>query len=65
MLSEQFPHQSKMLWHLTELFVRDRWGSPSQVPHPSEEQVVEQLWPSLRNTLVSRLLRKKRGSQTP
>lgn len=59
MLGQHFPQKSSSLWRLTELFVRDRWGSPSHVHHPSEEKDVEQLWPTLRNSLVHCFLRKK------
>ena len=60
MLIQHFPQKATSLWHLTELFVRDRWGSPHHVPHAREEAVAEQLWPSLRTSLLGLFLRKIR-----
>jgi hypothetical protein len=58
MLAQHLPQHAKPLWHLTELFVRDRWGGPRQVPHAEEEQVVEQHWPRLRTTFVQLLVKR-------
>ncbi len=51
-LSQHFPEKAPMLSHLTELFVRDRWGSPVHVPLTQEEAAAEQIWPDLRTLLL-------------
>jgi len=58
MLSRHFPQQQQSLWHLTDLFVRERWGASAQVPHPYKEQEVEHLWPALRGAFLHLVLRK-------
>lgn len=58
MLCQYCPQKAGYLWHLTELFVRDRWGAPHQAPHAREEKVVEQLWPALRGMLLRMALRR-------
>ncbi len=58
MLSQHFSQQATPLWRLTELFVRDRWGAPQNVPYPAEEESVEHLWPTLRNMLFNLFMRK-------
>jgi transglutaminase-like putative cysteine protease len=54
MLSRHFPQHSQSLWRLTEMFVRERWGAPYQVPRQEEEQVVAQYWPSLLRMFLNR-----------
>ncbi|GHO44777.1 hypothetical protein KSX_29400 [Ktedonospora formicarum] len=56
MLGQHAPSRFKPLWHLTELFVRDRWG-----PHHPDGQVsqvnnVKQVQPALRGILWKLLL---------
>nr|MBA2682004.1 transglutaminase domain-containing protein [Ktedonobacteraceae bacterium] len=51
-LSQHFPQKAPMVSHLTELFVRDRWGSPVHVPQMQEEAAAEQIWPDLRTSLL-------------
>ncbi len=51
-LSQHFPQKAPLLSHLTELFVRDRWGSPVHVPQMQDEAVAEQMWPDLRTLLL-------------
>src|SRR5438552_1047864 len=58
MLSRHFPEQAYPLWHLTELFVRDRWGAPQQVPQAHEEAYAEHLWSSLRGMVMKLALKK-------
>ncbi|GAC1450452.1 MAG: hypothetical protein PVSMB5_38160 [Ktedonobacteraceae bacterium] len=63
-LSQHFPHKAPMLAHLTELFVRDRWGSPVHAPRGQEEALAEQIWPDLRilflRSIISRGQKKSR-----
>ena len=51
-LSQHFPQKAPLLSHLTELFVRDRWGSPVHLPQMQDEAVAEQMWPDLRTLLL-------------
>ena len=63
MLSQHLPEQPTQLQQLTELFVRERWGSPYLAPHKVEEEsVMHHLWPTLRNTFVQLLFKRKRAS---
>jgi transglutaminase-like putative cysteine protease len=55
MLSRRFPRVAAPLRRVTELFVRERWAAPHQVPGPAEEQALEKLWPHIRNTLIRSL----------
>jgi hypothetical protein len=56
LLARRFPQAGNALWHLTHLFVRERWGAPQHAPAPGEEQAVEQLWPRLRTTMLRSLI---------
>jgi transglutaminase-like putative cysteine protease len=58
MLSRHFPQQAPPLWRLTELFVRDRWGAPHQVPHVHEEVYAQHLWMNLRGLMMHLVLKK-------
>ncbi len=58
MLSRQFPQNATPLLHLTDLFVRERWGIPNQAPSPVEEENVEQLLPGLGTMFWQLLMRK-------
>jgi transglutaminase-like putative cysteine protease len=51
-LSRALPQATLSLWYLTDLFVRDRWGSPSIAPQRVEKDEMEQLWPPLRRRLL-------------
>ncbi len=51
-LSQHFPQKAPLFSHLTELYVRDRWGSPVHAPQMQDEAVVEQMWPDLRTLLL-------------
>ena len=51
-LSQHFPQEAPLLSHLTELYVRDRWGSPVHVPQMQDEAVAEKMWPDLRTLLL-------------
>ena len=55
MLSQRFPQAAASLRWVTELFVRERWAAPHEIPRPVEEQALERLWPHLRNTFVRSL----------
>ena len=60
-LTRYFPQAQSALWHITHLFVRERWGAPQHRPAQFEEQSIQQLWPRLRATLLRDLIwRKKR-----
>lgn len=58
MLSQQFPQRARTLHNLTDLFVRERWGTPQATSHPHDEAHVEQLWASLRGMFLEMLFRK-------
>ena len=58
MLSRQFPQNAMPLLRLTDLFVRERWGAPTQAPSPVEEESVEQLLPGLGSMFLQLLMRK-------
>lgn len=53
MLSQRFPRAQAALWHITHLFVRERWGDPQHLPGETEVQDVERLWPTVRNAMLS------------
>lgn len=57
-LSRRFPQKASLLTYLTELFVRDRWGSPGHVPRMHDEVVAEQIWPDLRALLLRSIVSK-------
>jgi transglutaminase-like putative cysteine protease len=60
MLGQHLGEKPTQLQQLTDLFVRERWGSPYLAPHKVEEEVVmHQLWPSLRNAFIQLLFKKK------
>jgi hypothetical protein len=61
MLGRRFPQAAAPLRRVTELFVRERWAAPHQVPGPAEEQSLEKLWPHLRNTLIRSFLSRRSG----
>ncbi|GER88444.1 hypothetical protein KDW_26060 [Dictyobacter vulcani] len=61
MLSQHLERKEPALWHLTDLFVRERWGAPQQVPQEQDAVTIERTWPSLRSMLVRLFfLRKKK-----
>jgi transglutaminase-like putative cysteine protease len=57
-LVQHFPQRARALRHLTELFVRDRWGTPHQVPQGLEEEHAVQLWNHVRGMFLEGMLRK-------
>jgi hypothetical protein len=60
LLARHFPQAHNALWHLTHLFVRERWGAPQHAPGPGDQQAVEKLWPRMRAIMLrSLLLRRK------
>ena len=60
LLARRFPQAKNALWHITHLFVRERWGAPHHAPGPADQQSVEKLWPTLRATMLrSLILRRK------
>ena len=52
MLCQRFPRAQVALWHITHLFVRERWGARQHLPRETEVQDVERLWPTVRNTIL-------------
>ncbi|GCE27126.1 hypothetical protein KDA_26100 [Dictyobacter alpinus] len=52
MLSQHLERRDPALWHLTELFVRERWGAPNHVSREQDTSMIEQSWPSLRSMLL-------------
>ncbi|QBD81439.1 DUF4129 domain-containing protein [Ktedonosporobacter rubrisoli] len=58
MLSQHFPHRAAPIHHLTELFVRERWGRPIHLPQNQREKMAQQLWPLLRSMFLQGILRK-------
>lgn len=62
MLSRHFPQTGRSFWSLTELFVRDRWGSPVHVPHMQEQLAAEQHWSNIRGALVHLFLKRIKRS---
>lgn len=58
MLIRHFPQSGRSLWHLTELFVRDRWGDPRHVPHEHDEIDAQQHWLHLRKSLMQLMLKR-------
>jgi transglutaminase-like putative cysteine protease len=60
MLSQYLEQQSTPLWSLTELFVRERWGSPHQAPRRHEEEDIQQFWPVLRGMFLQLLFKRKK-----
>ncbi len=60
-LGLRFPQVAAPMHRITELFVRERWAAPHQVPGPAEGQSLEKLWPHLRNALLRSLLSRRSG----
>ena len=52
MLIRHVPYEAAPLRRLTDLFVRDRWAAPHEVPYVPEEDDLERLWPHLRRVLL-------------
>ena len=52
MLIRHVPYDAAPLRRLTDLFVRDRWAAPHEVPYVPEEDDLERLWPHLRRVLL-------------
>jgi len=57
-LIRQVPQGESTFRRLTDLFVRDRWAAPHQVPYPNEVQDAEQLWPSIWQLMGKLFLRR-------
>ncbi len=57
-LSQYCARRSAPLWQLTELFTRERWGTPHQAPRPVELEAAENLWSALRPLLVQLALKR-------
>ena len=59
-LCGRVPQEAGTFWRLTELFVRERWGSPYPISHPIAEGELAQLSPHLRKSFWRLLLLKIR-----
>ncbi len=57
-LGSQLPGEARSLWHLTELFVRERWAAPHESPHHVEQAQM----PNLRRIVLHLFIRKIRKS---
>jgi len=57
-LSKHVPEQAGLLYHLTHLFVRERYGPPQQAPHPLEIEAAQKLWPGFWRMFGQMLLRR-------
>nr|BBH92907.1 transglutaminase [Thermogemmatispora argillosa] len=57
-LSQAMPEVASPLRRLTELFVRERWAPPYELPGSSEKAELERLWPPLRRGLLRLWLRR-------
>ncbi|HEU5226815.1 MAG TPA: transglutaminaseTgpA domain-containing protein [Ktedonobacteraceae bacterium] len=62
MLHGHLSRPSTPLWHLTELFVRDRWGGPYYGPYRNEEQTARRQWAALRGAMLGLFFKKKQRS---
>jgi hypothetical protein len=62
LLASHFPQAKNALWHITHLFVRERWGAPQHAPGPADEQSVEKIWPALRATMLRSLIFRRKSS---
>ncbi|TMD59137.1 MAG: transglutaminase domain-containing protein [Chloroflexi bacterium] len=53
-LCSRVPQEATPLWRLTELFVRERWSAPHQIPYALEmsERELQRLWPGLRRMFL-------------
>jgi hypothetical protein len=51
-LTRHFPQATAPLRRLTDLYVRERWAAPHEMPYPAEEDDLERLWPHLRRILL-------------
>jgi hypothetical protein len=59
MLSRHWPAEGATLWHLTDLYVRERWGGSSS-PQEYETTAIEHTVPSIQSLFWHLLLRKKK-----
>jgi transglutaminase-like putative cysteine protease len=63
MLGRYFPQDMAPLRRLTELFVRDRWAAPHEMPFTAEEDDLERLWPHFRRMFLHIFLLRMRKRQ--
>src|SRR5205085_9566331 len=63
-LVRNFPQVTAPVRRLTDLYVRERWASPREMPHPAEQADLERLWPSLRRTFLRLFLLRFRRRKT-
>lgn len=57
-LSQAIPEAALPLRRLTDLFVRERWAPPYELPSSAEKAELERLWPPLRRGLLRLWLRR-------
>jgi transglutaminase-like putative cysteine protease len=60
MLIQHVPEGKAPLRRLTEMFVHDRWATPYHATPPCDIEDIERLWPTLRNMLLSLLIKRKK-----
>lgn len=59
-LARRFPQARPALRRVADLFVRERWAAPRDMPRPSEQKDLERLWPHLRSIFLRSLLKRGR-----
>ena len=57
MVGQKIHSDPTPLWHLTELFVRERWAGPQS----TTKHEAEQLWPHLRRLVFDLIIRRRRN----
>ena len=57
-LSKYVPQQAGLVFQLTHLFVRERYGPPQQAPHPQEIEAAQKLWPGYWRIFTQMLLQR-------
>jgi Transglutaminase-like superfamily/TgpA N-terminal domain/Domain of unknown function (DUF4129) len=63
-LCQRVPREARPLWRLTELYVRERWAPPHQVPQPVEEHELERSSPRFGRIFLQLLWHKARRRLT-
>ena len=57
-LSKYVPQQAGLVFQLTHLFVRERYGPPQQAPHLREIEAAQKLWPGYWRIFAQMLLQR-------
>jgi Transglutaminase-like enzymes, putative cysteine proteases len=64
MLSHRMAQHDPVLWRLTELFVRERWGSSTSAATAKDSELLAHGWSRLRLTMIRRILLRRRARTT-